>query len=290
MAKNKYFDYPIEKIKTNPDQVRKVFDPIEIEHLAESIKKVGIINPIEIDENDVIVTGERRYRAGLIAKLKTIPVKRITVNEKHLDLHQVHENEIRSNLNPFEVAQALLKIKLKHKFTDLELIKYVGSSRSSVQRSWTILKLDAEDQKYFKEGKLNMGDVGIFHPVNTPEVKGLLIEARLVKKLGSAIIDNIGSYFRTTKDIATVREVIENKNKMTVADIERYLHSKRQPATAAVHEMIHPGQRLIRAAEELVDALEYARNKKITPLQYPRIAKAFGDITRAITNNQKYLK
>lgn len=77
-------EIPIDKIRPDKDQPRKTFSPEPINGLAETIKKHGLMMPIEIDENNIITFGERRWRAAKKAGLKTIPcvVKKVSKEEK----------------------------------------------------------------------------------------------------------------------------------------------------------------------------------------------------------------
>lgn len=101
----------INKIKPDPKQPRKYFDKDEIAEMAANIKEVGIINAIEVDEFDFIVTGERRWRAAKQAGLKEVPVKRIDpVSEQERFFRQVSENIHHNTMSPWETAKALQRL------------------------------------------------------------------------------------------------------------------------------------------------------------------------------------
>src|SRR3990167_9634900 len=105
-------DIQIDSIKPDPNQPRKYFDPETEQELAKTMQQGGIINPIEIDENNVIITGERRWRAIKLTNLTTIPCKRITgLSPKERFIRQVTENTSRKPLNYIEQREALLTIK-----------------------------------------------------------------------------------------------------------------------------------------------------------------------------------
>src|SRR3990167_1010759 len=106
-----YKTVPIDKIKPDPDQPRKVFDEEAIKEMAISIKNEGIINDIEVDENFLIVTGERRWRAAKIAGLEEVPVKIIKITGKERFIRQVQENIHQNTMTPLDTAEALEQIR-----------------------------------------------------------------------------------------------------------------------------------------------------------------------------------
>ncbi len=97
----------ISKIKEDPNQPRKTFNPDKIEELAQTFKTVGIINPIEIDDDYVVITGANRLRAAKSLGWKTIPVKILKLDPKDRFIRQVIENIQYANLTPYETAIAL---------------------------------------------------------------------------------------------------------------------------------------------------------------------------------------
>ena len=106
-----YKTVPIDKIKPDPDQPRKVFDEEAIKEMAISIKNEGIINDIEVDENFIIVTGERRWRAAKIAGLEEVPIKVIQITGKERFIRQVQENIHQNTMAPLDTAEALDQIR-----------------------------------------------------------------------------------------------------------------------------------------------------------------------------------
>jgi len=92
-VENLIVEFPINSIKPDPNQPRKTFPEEDIENIAQTIRAQGTINPIEIDEENVIVTGEIRWRGAKKAGIKTIPIKRISniTPEERLE-RQVIEN------------------------------------------------------------------------------------------------------------------------------------------------------------------------------------------------------
>ena len=106
-----YKTVPIDSIKADPSQPRKFFDEEAIKEMAISIKNEGIINDIEVDEDSIIVTGERRWRAAKIAGLEEVPVKILKITGQDRFIRQVQENIHQNTMTPLDTAEALEQIR-----------------------------------------------------------------------------------------------------------------------------------------------------------------------------------
>jgi len=138
----------ITDIIPNQDQPRKVFDSDKLNELAESIKSRGLVQPIIVTKTGdkyTIIAGERRWRASGLAGLKKIPViiRDISDEKEQLELALI-ENIQREDLNPIELANAYKKLMEKFSYTQEELSKIVGKSRSAVANILRLLKLPHE--------------------------------------------------------------------------------------------------------------------------------------------------
>ena len=103
---------PIEKLKPDLDQPRKYFDEESIIGMADSINNEGVINAIEVDENFIIITGERRWRASKLAGLKEVPVKILAkITPKERFIRQVQENIHQNTMSAWDTAIAIDKIR-----------------------------------------------------------------------------------------------------------------------------------------------------------------------------------
>ena len=101
---------PIDQIEPDKNQPRQKFYDEEIAELAQNIKSEGIINPIEIDENNVIITGERRWRAAKMAGLTVVPCFVNSLSGKERYKHQLSENIHQNTMNDLDTAAALDKV------------------------------------------------------------------------------------------------------------------------------------------------------------------------------------
>ncbi len=107
----KLHNLPVDKIKRDPTQPRQTIDKERIEEIGASMLTEGVINPIEVDEDMVIVTGEMRWRAAKFAGLATIPAKIIKISPQKRFLRQVIENIHHNTMSDWDTAKALEKLR-----------------------------------------------------------------------------------------------------------------------------------------------------------------------------------
>ena len=156
------FELSLDKIFVNPNQPRTNFDSNEIDHLAVSIKELGIIQPItvrKVNENKYeIISGERRYRASKIANLDSIPCY-IKAVENDTDLLKMSlvENVQRVDLDPIEIALTYERLINEYNLNIDIISKLVGKDRSTVSNYVRLLKLDPIIQSGIRDGFLSMG-------------------------------------------------------------------------------------------------------------------------------------
>ena len=184
---------PVDRIKPNDEQPRKRFDEKGLKELAESIKQYGIIEPILVQkEGDIyrIVAGERRFRAAQIAGLTHVPVT-IYKGEEAYQISLI-ENLQREDLNPIEVAEAYDELMKRFDYTQEELSRKVGKSRSEVSNCMRLLNLCEKIKDLVRCGELSTGQVRPLAALNHNEQKLILdrimnekLTARQVEKLAS---------------------------------------------------------------------------------------------------------
>jgi ParB family chromosome partitioning protein len=150
----------LKDLRPNPYQPRKSFDEAAIQELKHSIEQHGIIQPLIVRKSIKgyeIVAGERRYRAAIEAKLKTVPVVIKSLTDQQMMEVALIENLQREDLNPIEEAQAYRKLMDELGLTQEELAKKVGKSRPHIANHLRLLQLDRSVQSLIAEGKLSMG-------------------------------------------------------------------------------------------------------------------------------------
>ncbi len=151
----------LSKIEANPFQPRSKFDEETLKELAESIKELGLIQPITLRKIDggkyQIIAGERRFRAAQMAGLETIPAYiRKAKDEGMLEMALV-ENIQREDLDAIEIALSYQRLLEELQFTQEELSSRVGKKRSTIANYLRLLKLPAIIQKGLVDGQISMG-------------------------------------------------------------------------------------------------------------------------------------
>ena len=155
-----FIEVNINKIDNNKEQPRKSFDDESLRELAESIKEVGILQPITVKEvanGYEIIAGERRWRAARLAGLATVPV----IIKKYSDLEALEasliENLQRVDLNPLEEALTYKRLATEFNLSQEEIAARVGKSRAVVANAMRLLNLDSRVQDFVREGRLSNG-------------------------------------------------------------------------------------------------------------------------------------
>lgn len=151
---------PIDDIVPNPYQPRRVFDPVYMEQLAESIKMYGVLHPIIVREKDgkyELVSGERRWRAAKMAGLEWIPAIVKDLSDSEVLMIALVENIQREDLNPVEKALAIKRLKEDLGLTDNEIAKVVGKDRSTITNTLRLLNLPMEVLDMLAENKISEG-------------------------------------------------------------------------------------------------------------------------------------
>jgi len=151
----------IEKIEANPYQPRTNFDQETLEELAASIKQLGIIQPITVREIDngkyQIISGERRYRAALMADLTEIPAYIRHADDSNMLEMALVENIQREDLDAIEIAISYQRLIDECQLTQENMSDRVGKKRSTIANYMRLLKLPAEIQLAIKQRQIGMG-------------------------------------------------------------------------------------------------------------------------------------
>jgi ParB family chromosome partitioning protein len=200
-------EIPLEELRPNPYQPRKVFDEEALQDLADSIKEHGVFQPIIIKKSIKgyeIIAGERRYRASKIAGLTKIPaIIRNFTDEQMMEIALL-ENLQRENLNAIEEAIAYKKMIQNLGITQEELAKKVGKSRSHVTNIIGLLRLPQEVQQLVADSKISMGHARALSKLESEEE---------MKALANKIIDEHLPVRQTEEDLSS--DKIEKKVKIS---------------------------------------------------------------------------
>lgn len=174
----------IDRIELNPYQPRKNFDEESLRELASSIREIGIIQPITVRKINggsyQMITGERRYKAAIMAGLDSIPAYvRIAEDQNMLEMALV-ENIQREDLDSIEVAISYQRLIEEVNLTQESLSERVGKKRSTIANYLRLLKLPAEIQLGIRDRLISMGHARALVNVPDPNVQ-LEIYHKIIK-------------------------------------------------------------------------------------------------------------
>ena len=149
----------IADIIPNPTQPRTQFDEEALDELADSIRQLGVIQPVKKSDDGkyIIISGERRWRAAQRADLRTLPAYIREVDDENLHAMALVENIQRQDLNAIETALGMQRLIEECNLTQDALSEKVGKKRSTVSNYMRLLKLPDEVQLALKEGLISMG-------------------------------------------------------------------------------------------------------------------------------------
>lgn len=168
------------KIKVNPNQPRREFDPVALQELADSIREIGIIQPITLrkinDEEYQIIAGERRFRASQMAGLERVPSYIRTADDENVLEMALIENIQREDLNSVEIALTYQHLLDQYGLTQERLSERVGKKRTTVANYLRLLKLPAPVQMGLKNKQIDMGHARALLTLDDPKMQVKLYE------------------------------------------------------------------------------------------------------------------
>ena len=170
----------LENIVPNPYQPRVTFDEEALEELSESIKVLGIIQPLTLRQTSPgkyqIISGERRYRASIAAGLKSVPAYVRKADDAAMLEMAIVENIQRENLDAIETALSFQRLIDECNLTQEAMALRVGKKRATVTNYLRLLKLPEEIQKAVKVGKISTGHAKALLGVEDLEAQLVLCE------------------------------------------------------------------------------------------------------------------
>ncbi len=237
-AKDFIFWLEIDKIKPNPFQPRKEFKEEEIDSLAESIKKYGLLQPIIVSKTDKrtdsgmtaeyqIIAGERRWRASKRAGLKQIPaIIKEKTNEEKLELALI-ENVQRKDLNPIDKAMAFKQLKEEFGLLDKEIAQMVGSSREAVTNTLRLLALPEEIKNAVREEKISEGHARALLGVKDEKEMKVLFEEMLKNNYSVRDVERKAKEKRSPQEMVN-KEFLEKKIRDVLYYEKIHLQNKKE--------------------------------------------------------------
>ena len=166
---------PVSKIKANPNQPRREFAAEALNELAESIRQIGIIQPITLRKMDdgtyQIIAGERRWRASQMAGLSSIPAYIRTADDENMMQMALVENIQREDLNAIEIALAYQNLIEQYDLTQEKLSEKVGKNRATIANFLRLLKLPAQVQMALQNKEMDQGHARALLGLSKPSLQ-----------------------------------------------------------------------------------------------------------------------
>ena len=208
---DKIVEMSLYKIEPNANQPRKNFDRESLEELSASIKQHGVIQPIIVvpkGDKFTIVAGERRYKACIMAGLKTIPVVIKGYSAKEVKEIALIENLQREDLNPVETGFALKQLIENYHLSQEEVADKLGKSRSVITNYLRILKLEPEVLSMVERGKLSFAHAKSIVSIQDRNMQIKLAKKASDDKLSSREVENMVQALINPNKVKKVKEEI----------------------------------------------------------------------------------
>ncbi len=208
----------IDKIFPNPDQPRKEMDPVALQELADSIKSIGIIQPITLrqrkDNTYEIIAGERRWHAAKSAGLTTIPAYIRKVTDEDVMEMALIENIQREDLNPIEIALAYNNLIDRAKLTQEQVADRVGKKRATVTNYLRLLKLPAQVQLALRKGDIDQGHARALAGLTNPSLQLKLLDRIQQEKLSVHKVEELVKDLNSGVTVKSGGRSISNKGSL----------------------------------------------------------------------------
>ena len=171
---------PVDLIEPNPFQPRMSFDQDALDELADSIRTLGLIQPITVRRKDdgryQIISGERRFRACRLSGMDMVPAYIRDTNDQGMLEMAIVENIQRENLDPIEIAMSYQRLIDECRLTQEQMAIRVGKKRASITNYLRLLKLPAKIQHDLKVGLLSVGHAKVLLSVEDAKLQEYLCD------------------------------------------------------------------------------------------------------------------
>ncbi len=197
---------PLSRIEPRQDQPRDRFDQEQLEDLASSIARHGLIQPVIVrkltNDSYQIIAGERRWRAARMAGLAEIPVRVLEADDRTAAELALVENLQREDLNPMEEARGYQRLITDYHLTQEEAAAGVGKSRSAVTNALRLLKLSAPVAELVELGSLSAGHARALLSIADPAMQITAARQVLEKNLSVRKTELLASRLNKEKPVA----------------------------------------------------------------------------------------
>lgn len=186
----------MDDILPNPNQPRQEFDDDSLQELANSIRQIGLVQPITLrdmgDGTYTIIAGERRWRACQRVGLVTIPAYIRTVDDENMLEMALVENIQREDLNAIEVALAYKNLVEQYSLTQDQLSEKVGKNRATIANYLRLLKLPASVQMALRNKEIDMGHARALLSISDPKAQLKVFSEMKKGRMSVRQIENMG--------------------------------------------------------------------------------------------------
>lgn len=211
-------EIPIDQIEPNPGQPRRDFDEEALAELADSIRAIGIIQPVTLrqvaDNKFQIIAGERRWRASQMAGLKAIPAYIRTIKDENVMEMALVENIQREDLNAIEIALAYEHLLETTGLTQEKVSERVGKSRAAVANYLRLLKLPAQVQMALQNKEIDMGHARALLAVNSPSLQIKLFKEIVKNGYSVRKVEELAQMLKNGEELEAGKKKIAPKAQM----------------------------------------------------------------------------
>ena len=209
-------EIPVDQIEPNADQPRSLFNEDALQELANSIREIGIIQPITLrqtaENRFQIIAGERRWRASQIAGLKTVPAYIRTIKDENVMEMALVENIQREDLNSIEIALAYEHLLEQSGMTQEKVSERVGKSRTAITNYLRLLKLPAQVQMSLQKKEIDMGHARALLAIDSPSMQLKLFREILKNGWSVRKVEAMAQQLKNGEDIESGKKKIMARN------------------------------------------------------------------------------
>jgi ParB family chromosome partitioning protein len=216
----------ISEVLPNPEQPRTEIHEDQINELADSIKKVGVLQPILVRAHGAgyqIIAGERRWRAAQAAGLERVPVRVMAISDTEALALALIENLQRSDLNPIEEARGYRRLIAEYGMTQAELADRVSKSRSAVTNTLRLLDLPEDIQEQLYEGRLSAGHARAILSIPDDDRRHTLARKCVDEGLSVREAEGLAKLLAAGASISAPRPVTPKSYKIVARKLKRFL-------------------------------------------------------------------
>ena len=222
----------IDLVIPNPDQPRTNFNKQELEELASSIEREGLLQPLLVRDlkngKYQIIAGERRWQACMMLNMKTVPIHiKEADDNKALELALI-ENIQRTDLNPIEEAYGYRRLMERERMTQADVAQAVSKGRSTIANALRLLELPEEAQQLLFEEKITAGHARAILSIPTKEGRQKLTKKLIEKNMSVREAEQLARLYAgktNTKEGTSVRTAIPQSYKRMAKALKEALNT-----------------------------------------------------------------